>query len=185
MYYITRTNPTNQKPEYLSDSYRYWVQHIGLRVCRDPSLKIMKETLAFLPPEMQAGASVLSLNNEEVAALIRAQACDTLRENFGIVPGSTVYTTVTKVSSSGMSRHIRLFVVSGSRVHDITRFVAEITGWREANRGGGLVVSGCGMDMGFHTVYTLGRYLFPEGASVGRGGRPDTDGGYALKHEWL
>ena len=32
-------------------------------------------------------------------------------------------------------------------------------------------VGGCGMDMGFHLVYTLSRELF--------------DDGYYVKHEWL
>ncbi len=54
-----------------------------------------------------------------------------------------------------------------------------------------LVVGGCGMDMGFHIVYNLGRVLFPDGFKVeGRGRNGDTsgwdkDGGYALNHRWL
>jgi hypothetical protein len=35
----------------------------------------------------------------------------------------------------------------------------------------GIRVGGCGMDMGFHLVYTLSRALF--------------DDGYYVKHEWL
>ena|ERR1035437_1828097 len=50
---------------------------------------------------------------------------------------------------------------------------------------------GCGMDMGFHLVYNLGRTLFPEGFKVeGRGRNGDAsgwdkDGGYALKQRWI
>jgi hypothetical protein len=54
----------------------------------------------------------------------------------------------------------------------------------------GLRVSGCGMDMGFDIVYNLGRFLFPKGDGktvTGRNGdtKPETDGGYLLKQEWL
>ena len=53
---------------------------------------------------------------------------------------------------------------------------------------GGLRVSGCGMDMGFHVVYNLGYALWPDGTPEPHGtrnGAPDSDGGYALKHRWL
>ena len=51
-------------------------------------------------------------------------------------------------------------------------------------------VSGYGMDMGFHMVYSLGRTLYPNGDGktvTRRNGdtKPETDGGYLLKHEWI
>ena len=65
----------------------------------------------------------------------------------------------------------------------------------------GLIVGGCGMDMGFEIVYNLGRTLWPDGAPcVGEkcqsndhhngdwdytAGKLHRDGGYALKHQWL
>lgn len=49
----------------------------------------------------------------------------------------------------------------------------------------GLKVGGCGMDMGFHVVYGLGRTLYPKGVKKGYAGRPEGDGGYAFKHTWL
>ena len=58
-------------------------------------------------------------------------------------------------------------------------------------RTGGLVVGGCGMDMGFHVVYSLGRVLWPKGFKVNGIGRNgdisghDKDGGYRLVHQWL
>jgi hypothetical protein len=45
------------------------------------------------------------------------------------------------------------------------------TGFRLNKNGNGLVVGGCGMDMGFHAVYTLSRILYNDG--------------YALKQRWL
>lgn len=52
----------------------------------------------------------------------------------------------------------------------------------------GLKVGGCGMDMGFHVVYSLGQTVWPKGTKKPhstRNGEPDRAGGYALKHQWL
>lgn len=52
----------------------------------------------------------------------------------------------------------------------------------------GIKVHGCGMDMGFHLVYNLGRTIWPNGTPKPHGkrnGDPDRDGGYALKKVWL
>jgi hypothetical protein len=50
----------------------------------------------------------------------------------------------------------------------------------------GIKVGGCGMDMGFHLVYNLGRTMFPKGTKKGAHGDSSVrDGGYALDHKWL
>lgn len=57
-----------------------------------------------------------------------------------------------------------------------------------AQRNGGIKCDGCGMDMGFQLVYSLGRTLWPLGTHEPHGkrnGQPDREGGYALKHRWL
>lgn len=105
----------------------------------------------------------------------------------------TIYTSIKRVSSSGMSRHIALYIAKDNEIIDITWYAIKILGWKRNADTGGLVVGGCGMDMGFHTVYTLSRMLFPEGFKLPKGkyGRNgdnsgyDTDGGYALKQEWI
>jgi len=84
-------------------------------------------------------------------------------------PGDTVYTVLRKVSKSGMTRQISLYTVRDNTPHWLTYSASKVLGW--PMRGDNLVVSGCGMDMGFHTVYTLSQYLF--------------DGGYKLKQSWL
>ena len=79
-------------------------------------------------------------------------------------PGNTVYTVLRHVSQSGMSRHISLVIVSKKDgLRDITWQAARVLGHRRDERDGGLKVSGCGMDMGFHIVYSLSRRLFPNG----------------------
>jgi hypothetical protein len=53
---------------------------------------------------------------------------------------------------------------------------------------GGIIIGGCGMDMGFALVYNLGSTLWPNGTPEPHGTRnrePDSDGGYALKHNWV
>lgn len=69
----------------------------------------------------------------------------------------------------------------------IDYWAARALGYR-IGKHGGIVVGGCGMDMGFHLVYNLGRTLWPTGTDNPHGrrnGHPDSDGGYALKHGWL
>jgi hypothetical protein len=92
--------------------------------------------------------------------------------------GDTVHTILEHVSRSGMQRTIRLVVL---KVDDKGKpfalhpnyLAARALGIRqESNRAGdGLIVRGCGMDMGFDLVYRLSHALFGDG--------------YALKHSWL
>lgn len=107
---------------------------------------------------------------------------DWLRET--IAPGDTVCTILRRVARSGMSRRIDLCVVRAADPVDVrylTYHAARLIGWGDSktNNGAGMPVSGCGMDMGFHLVYTLSAILF-------RGDpRVTGDPGYALKHRWL
>jgi len=95
----------------------------------------------------------------------RAEHIETLRKNLN--PGSIVYASVAHVSRSGMSRLIRIyFVQPGGTLWDITGLAGQAIGWGHDRDRWGIPVSGCGMDMCFHTVYTLSRVLFPEGFGV-------------------
>lgn len=101
--------------------------------------------------------------------------------------GDTVYTILRSVSRTGMSRCISLYAIQDNLPKDITSCVAyALDGHR--NKSGFLNLTGCGMDMGFHTVHTLGRVMWPKGTEKPHGirnGQPDRDGGYALQHRWL
>jgi hypothetical protein len=83
------------------------------------------------------------------------EAVDTLKQ-WGVVDGSTVYAKVNNVSSSGMSRNITLYVVIDEQLKDISWLAARALEWpyREGYNGG-VRVTGCGMDMMFHTVDSL------------------------------
>ena len=109
-------------------------------------------------------------------------------------PGSTVYATVTHVSRSGMMRHIKLYIVYKGEIINISWHAAQLLDWTLVKGEHALKVGGCGMDMCFHTVYSLGRRLFPKGFTpakagkkYGRNGSPataaDNDGGYALNYK--
>lgn len=110
-------------------------------------------------------------------------------------PGSKVYTMIRSVSSSGMSRQISVLIADKKKgeIINIDWWVARVIDVKRSDKNGSLIIGGCGMDMGFHVVYTLSRYLFPKGFKLPKGayGRngdtsgKDRDGGYALKQIWL
>lgn len=101
----------------------------------------------------------------------------------------TLRTILRHVSQSGMQRAISVIYKNA----DISYLVAKLSSYRLHHKYDGLKVDGCGMDMGFHVVYNFSRLLFPDGFRYRknehhRNGDPskvDTDGGYALKQQWL
>ena len=98
----------------------------------------------------------------------KARAEELLKEWFP--KGSTAHTTVVHVARSGMSRHIKVFAITGERIQNISCYVADYLGWRYTNKEA-VFVGGCGMDMGFHLIYTLSSCLY--------------DDGYAIKQSWV
>jgi len=86
--------------------------------------------------------------------------------------GDTVYTVLRHVSQSGMMRHISVILITnhGKRLLYPDWHVSRILGYPLA-KDQGIRVGGCGMDMGFHVVYSLSMALFKEG--------------YALDHRWI
>lgn len=86
-------------------------------------------------------------------------------------PGDAITCTVMHVSGSGMSRSIMMQVPLKNedgtlRIHDISWRVAHAIGARFDSKHGGVVMRGCGMDMRFSAVYSLGRVLFPVGFGI-------------------
>ena len=93
----------------------------------------------------------------------RAEAIAQLRE--WIKPGDTVYTILDSVSRSGMSRTIRVVLLScgeDGRPVDLhpNHAVGLAIDARMTKRGDALVIGGCGMDMGFHVVNSLSEVLY-------------------------
>jgi hypothetical protein len=85
--------------------------------------------------------------------------------------GSTVYTVLRHVSRSGMQRAISVHVIEGGKVYDWSYRASKVLGWSLHRSEQGLKVDGCGMDMGFHLVYSLSQVLHGDG--------------YALNHRWI
>ena len=107
-----------------------------------------------------------------------------------LTPGATVYVINRHTSASGMTRRLSFFTVSENRMAPITWHISHALGYLIADTNGHrtITVQGCGMDMGFHVVSSLGATLWPNGTPMPHGrrnGEPDSDGGYALKSEWL
>lgn len=116
-------------------------------------------------------------------------------------PGMTVSCILRRKSASGMSRHISLVVAHDGGIFDITWLAARALQDRMSQDTGGIVVGGCGMDMGFHLVYNLGRVMFRDGVPCAgknvcrsndhsngdRNYEPHThaDGGYAFRSTWI
>lgn len=93
----------------------------------------------------------------------RDKAVAQLRE--WLKPGDTVYTILRHVSRSGMSREIGCVLIKdGAHLHP-NYSIAKALGERQGKRDG-VIVGGCGMDMGFDLVYRLGYRLFPDGFGI-------------------
>lgn len=89
-----------------------------------------------------------------------------------------IYGNVTRVSPNGMNRDIKFHIVSNGRIANITWLMSWILDEREPKQNKYyehvIRVSGAGMDMVFHCIYTLGCIMFQD---------MDMDrAGYMFKH---
>lgn len=85
-------------------------------------------------------------------------------------PGDTIYHTVKHVARSGMSRTITFFIADRhKKITCINWELSHALGYSRDKSNGALKVGGCGMDMGFHVVYSTGRALFPKGFKLAKG----------------
>lgn len=115
----------------------------------------------------------------------REEAIRALKQDIKLKPGETVWTVLRHTSASGMSRVIDLFVIRDKKPRRISHLVARAVGYGFDRDRMGIKSQGGGMDMGFEAVYNLGYALWPKGVKNGYAGRPEKDGGYALKQEWF
>ena len=88
------------------------------------------------------------------------EAVATLKE-WGLAPGTKVYGDVTHISRSGMSRNIKLYIVTPDADGECTRYdisyhAAKALEWpHKDGYNGGVRVGGCGMNMILHTIDSL------------------------------
>src|SRR5689334_5075266 len=75
-------------------------------------------------------------------------------------PGDTIHCILRSVSRSGMSRRIDFFKLTENGELYLTPRIAKVLDMPFDYNKRGLRVDGCGMDMGFATVYELSHALF-------------------------
>ena len=120
-----------------------------------------------------------TLTKAATKELEQNESIERLRKLFAGDTKPVIYTINRHTSASGMSRDISLIYASSAGLTNITYSAALALGWPLSEKSGNraIRVGGCGMDMGFHTVYTLSSVLFR--------GTVEGDAGYTLKQEWL
>jgi hypothetical protein len=120
-----------------------------------------------------------TLTKKAAAELERSESIERLRELFAGDNKPVIHTITRHVSASGMSRDISLIYVKGGQLFNITYSAALALEWPLSEKSGNraIRVSGAGMDMGFHTVYTLSRVLYRDTV--------EGDAGYELAQAWL
>lgn len=94
-------------------------------------------------------------------------------------PGDTVYTVLRHVSTSGMQRRIDCYAIGNDRRPIfLSGYMDAIGIGKRHPKKDGLVINGCGMDMGFHLVNSLSIALFCPNEYT-------KEGANALNHKWL
>jgi hypothetical protein len=86
-----------------------------------------------------------------------------------------------------MQCRISLHTIHKGELIPLDHAASVLTG-RTLSDEGGIVCNGCGMDMGFDLVYSLGYSIWPKGTRKPHGtrnGQPGKDGGYVLRHSWI
>lgn len=84
--------------------------------------------------------------------------------------GTTIYTVLRKVSSSGMTRTIDAVIIKDGEPYYL-RTALMACGFKADRTSSGVKIQGAGMDMGFHLVYSLGQRFHGDG--------------YYFGHRWL
>lgn len=101
---------------------------------------------------------------------------------MSLIPkGTRLVANVASVSRSGMSRKISFYTIGKDtqsdgkeyyRLYRISRYIAVALEWGYCDKECAVKVSGCGMDMIFHTLNQLGyvlyddEYAFPEAQRI-------------------
>ena len=81
-----------------------------------------------------------------------------------VEPGDTLYTVLNHVSRSGMYRCISVYCLVEGEPYWLNGWADTLLEWgRDRKHADGLKCGGCGMDMGFHLVYSLATALWPNG----------------------
>jgi hypothetical protein len=119
-------------------------------------------------PAVSANTSALRSKAAQAQRLCDA-VIERLREE--LPPKTVMYTVLRRVSASGMLRVIDLIAIKDGVPFHYSYRASIALGWKLDKNRAGIRVGGCGMDMGFHLVYSLSYVLHGDG--------------YALDQRWL
>ena len=122
------------------------------------------------------------MTQKQMKAAERDEAIQNLRK--WLKRDERIYTVLRHRAASGMTRFIDLYYIKDNVPHRITWQAAKALGWTYDTKREALKVTGCGMDMGFHAVFTLSSVLFRD-ADTFRDPVTGEDAGYSLRHEWI
>lgn len=113
-----------------------------------------------------------------------------------------VYTKLNHVSRSGMLRYVSAVVIIGNEPIYIDHLISRLGIFKRVpyEKGEGLMVHGCGMDVGFELVYNTARVVYADGficrgedcpSNAHVNGEKNikphrhSDPGYALRQVWI
>jgi len=91
---------------------------------------------------------------------VKQEAAQELGNILKDIPTDTIYTVIRHVSSSGMQREISVRMIDAGRIISLDWLVSNALGMK-IGKNNGLVVKGCGMDMGFHLVENINHWFSP------------------------
>ncbi len=91
---------------------------------------------------------------------VKQEAAQELVNILSTIPTDTIYTVIRHVSASGMSREISVKMIDTGRIINLDWLVSNATG-RKIGKHGGLIIKGCGMDMGFALVDGINHLFSP------------------------
>ena len=145
---------TLASPDGRTAEYRYSNDAADAYGADNPDRREMIHAYALTASDRIAGVSDAS-----------TRAFRTLAELFP--RGSRVGAMVTRVSSSGMSRDVVILGINDcGEIERVSHLVAQVLGWEWNHNRRALVVRGTGMDMLFHTVYTLSSVLYGDAGAL-------------------
>jgi hypothetical protein len=84
------------------------------------------------------------------------QAQAELSKILNEINSDTIYTVIRHVSTSGMQREISVKMIDAGRIIHLDWLVSNTLGMKQGKHNG-LVIRGCGMDMGFAIVDNIKR----------------------------
>jgi len=91
---------------------------------------------------------------------VKQEAAQELGNILKDINSDTIYTVIRHVSSSGMQREISVRMIDANRIISLDWLVSNALGMK-IGKHNGLVVKGCGMDMGFHLVENINHLFSP------------------------